>query len=302
MSTGTVAPAFVLKVKSSGGGYFSGGGSRGFGAVTESVFGGGGEQGQQLIETPPPVQEPIPTRTHTQGERHGFILRAQQELNTTENCKVAERGVGSAGQETDYLGSLTSVALSCYQRENGFAVTGTLTPETYAHLIGTPANTGQQNTPIETTEIQTPANPLGALQEKLRALRAQLASLLDQGEQTEEPQQKEKEKEVIPPVTTTYTLGDKSVVIQQAKVLLNASSCKISLQGVDSAGQETNELTQFMVYALRCYQRRNNLPVTGNLDPATWTALTGGEQSQQQQTQTPPVSTPPQEGQHESSP
>ena len=186
-STGTVASAFILKVKSSSGGYFavsgsSGGGSgSGFRAVTESVFGGNEQeqQQQQPIETPLPAQEPTPTRTHTQGERHPFILRAQQELNKTENCKVAESGIGSAGQETDYLGGLTSAALSCYQRENGFAVTGTLTPETYAHLIGAQAGTGQQQqqgTPVEGTE--TFGNPLGALQDRLGVLRSQLASLL----------------------------------------------------------------------------------------------------------------------------
>ena len=85
-------------------------------------------------------------------------------------------------------------------------------------------------------------------------------------------------------------------MIKQAKQILNTTSCKIALTGTDAPGNETNQLTQYTVYALRCYQGRHNLAITGDLTPATWDVLvtepgatqfvgsqTQGQQGQQQQ-------------------
>ena len=199
------------------------------------------------------------TETYTLGDRGAVIQRAKELLNATA-CKISPTGVDSAGNETDVFTQFTVYAIRCYQAQNNLPVTGNLDPATWENLVA-----GQQP------------------QQQTQTLFYELTEVFEPGSPEE--------------ITETYTLGDRNAVIQRAKEFLNATACKIALTGVDSAGNETNELTQFTMHALRCYQRRNDLPITGNLDPATWENLTEGGQSgqqTQQQTQTlPPIESEP---------
>ena len=75
------------------------------------------------------------TQTYTSGDVADEIRYAQILLNRSENCKVAESGPGSPGNETNVFGTKTRNAILCYQREQELTETGTLTPQLYGSLV-----------------------------------------------------------------------------------------------------------------------------------------------------------------------
>ena len=259
----------------------------------------GGQQQQQQ-------QQSLPNRSYSIGDTGPFVLQVQQKLNETTDCQVAESGAGSSGNETQYYGSRTAQAVRCYKIEYlGFAdtpaTTGVLDTQTAAALFGVSVGQwqgGQQqpgNQQTQSTEEEENKKKLlTVLRERLKSLQKKLQDLLDrkQAEQTRggnnESKKTERKKNedntpiytfnnanttTIQGITETYTIGDRNAVIQQAKQILNTTLCKIAPTGTDSPGNETDELTRFTMYALRCYQYHNNLTATGNLTPETYTAL-----------------------------
>ena len=199
-----------ISVRSSGGGGGGGSVSRSIIASVSSIFGGAGtasDAGQQQNQSQNQQQQqqqgqqqqqtgtPLPTQTYTQGDRSAFIQKAQEFLNQTENCQVADTSHGSPGQETQYLGPATVQALQCFQAEQGLPVTGTLTPETYAALANVAAVSGsgtgsgtqqqqqgqegqQQQQGQQTQEPAGSGTNLDDLHNKLAQLRQKLAGLL----------------------------------------------------------------------------------------------------------------------------
>ena len=205
----------------------------------------GQQQGQQQAGT-------LPNRSFSTGDSDPFIQQVQRQLNTT-TCIVAASGVGSAGQETEYFGSLTEAAVKCYQRQymglTGSDITGVLDPATAAHLFGA-SSAGSSSGSVASSGSGTTGSS---------------------GSQ----QQQQQEITEHAPISETYTVGDSNAIIQRAKQILNTTQCKVGIAGQpDSAGSETTTLTQFTANALRCYQRLNNLAANGNLTPETWDALT----------------------------
>ena len=163
---------------------------------------------------------------------------------------------------------------------------------TQGQTAGTQGQTGQQG------QQQTEENDgvINTLQERLVQLRKRLAELVSNQQERSEGDFASRVKsntDVASRVKSntdvasrvggqqgqqitiiqTYTLGDKNAIIKRAKQILNTTNCKIAFTGIDSSGQETNELTRYTANSLRCYQRNNSLPITGNLTPATWDAL-----------------------------
>ena len=202
-STDASPPTASISVKSSGGGGRAGGGSN---TVTAPVWGygdnvvlGSSEEIEEVEETDTvakkivkvPIQKSI-TGTHTSGSTSREVFGVQVLLNQTRNCKVATSGVGSAGNETQYFGSLTKAAIECYQKSKGLSVTGVLTPALYQMLVDD-----------------------------------FLAKSKQQGTQTGEQQQQE-DQSTLP---GTYTLGDANDTILLAKQILNTTKCKIALPG-----------------------------------------------------------------------
>ena len=251
-----------------------------------------------LLGLPFVAQEPTPTRAHIRGERHDFIFRAQQALNKTENCKVATSSFGSAGQETDYLGSLTSAALLCHQQTNGLTATGTLTPETYEHLLGP----SQQNVFVQeqdtfvqepVTRAEVSSGLLDSLLEKLSDMRERLAALLNKkkqegastgesGQPAEGQQQEQQESDgskdvvddgVSATISKTYQPGDSDPEIRDAQILLNRTYCRLATVGAGSPGNETNSFGPKLRAAIICYQTLRGLPTTGILTPELYNSI-----------------------------
>lgn len=69
------------------------------------------------------------TQNRAIGERGGDIRSLQQFLNAS-GFPVAQTGLGSPGEETDYFGLRTSEALDNFQKAQNLAPTGALDLET----------------------------------------------------------------------------------------------------------------------------------------------------------------------------
>ena len=176
----------------------------------------------------------------------GRDVQGLQQFLNQNNCPVSQTGAGSPGQETTYFGQKTRQAVICYQQANGITpAVGFVGPKTRAHLnsrIASPAALGAPLpiTPSLTTSdfpTQTGATP--------RLLTVSTPLTLDH--------------------TTSYTLGDRHPTIREAQILLNKTPCKVATSGAGSVGQETDYLGAKTQQAIRCYQQRNNLPLTGTL-------------------------------------
>ncbi len=68
-----------------------------------------------------------------QGDRAPEVQVLQEFLNSTE-FKVAMRGPGSPGRETDFFGSMTDIAVRRWQTINGLTVDGIVGPITWAAM------------------------------------------------------------------------------------------------------------------------------------------------------------------------
>jgi peptidoglycan hydrolase-like protein with peptidoglycan-binding domain len=58
------------------------------------------------------------------GMSNGDIKRLQQLLNSDPDTKIADSGIGSPGNETEYFGSLTEIAIKKLQSKYGLASEG----------------------------------------------------------------------------------------------------------------------------------------------------------------------------------
>ena len=70
-----------------------------------------------------------------------------------------------------------------------------------------------------------------------------------------------------------YVRGKSAPGIRIVQTALNATSCRVSLVGRGSPGNETEYFGTKTRNAVACFQEREGLPVTGALDTATYTAL-----------------------------
>ena len=103
---------------------------------------------------------------HRYGDSHPEIRQVQVQLNRTD-CKLAETGPGSPGNETDYFGPRTRDAHLCFQSAVGLNQTGHFDPPTRHALFGVPDN-----------ERETPAAK--TVRERSAYLRRHLTALLGQ--------------------------------------------------------------------------------------------------------------------------
>jgi peptidoglycan hydrolase-like protein with peptidoglycan-binding domain len=90
---------------------------------------------EETVTKPAPVSTFLPlTRTLQQGDQNFEVLRLQQFLNSDPETKIAMSGVGSIGQETDYYGSLTVVAVQKFQTKHGIVSSGTSNTTGYGRI------------------------------------------------------------------------------------------------------------------------------------------------------------------------
>jgi peptidoglycan hydrolase-like protein with peptidoglycan-binding domain len=123
----------------------SGGGGSAPGTITFPGSGGGGGGSSSVTTTTPTPTTPattpattpsttptpsgkVPTFSSTRTIRLGMtgadVLALQQILNSDPDTRVASTGVGSSGNETNYFGNLTRVALRKFQAKHGIASSG----------------------------------------------------------------------------------------------------------------------------------------------------------------------------------
>lgn len=79
---------------------------------------------EQAAATPAGTVSPVFTRALSPGNTHRDVKRLQQLLNSDPETRIAETGVGSSGNETEYFGSLTTKAIRKFQVKYGVAGPG----------------------------------------------------------------------------------------------------------------------------------------------------------------------------------
>ena len=206
-------------------------------------------------KTPTPPVAGQFTRNLTIGSQGEEVRRLQQFLNQND-CPVSQTGAGSPGQESTYFGQKTQQAVICYQRANGITpAVGYVGPKTRAH-INSRITPPPATPPIKTPTPQPTGTPvISAPPVQARVTpRTYAAPTLGTSPQ--------------PPNTQEHSLGDRHPTIREAQTLLNKTPCKVATTGAGSAGQETDYFGQRTQQAIRCYQQRNNLPITGTLTDA----------------------------------
>jgi len=136
---------------SSGG---SGGGGGGAPGSVSTGGGGGGGGGSSSTPAPaapattpaPVVAQPSPVallvspvfnQTLKPGMTHADVKRLQELLNSDPDTRIADSGVGSLGNETDYYGSLTTKAVQKFQAKHGVVSSGS--PDTTGYGLVGPA-------------------------------------------------------------------------------------------------------------------------------------------------------------------
>ncbi len=153
-------------------------------AKLNEIFGGGGTVAVSMPTAAPAVSAEISAAFSVGmglGMSNSNIKRLQQLLNSDSDTAVALSGVGSAGQETEYYGSLTGEAVQKFQMKYGVVNSasdvgyGYVGPKTRAKLneiFGsvTPAAPAESssNAPIPATPADT------------SALEAQIQSMIEQ--------------------------------------------------------------------------------------------------------------------------
>ena len=90
-----------------------------------------GSSNTPAVEAEPAMTDSTPTgvsplfdRPLSKGQVHDDVLRLQQILNSDPDTRIADEGVGSPGEETNYFGNLTEKAVQKFQEKYGLATQG----------------------------------------------------------------------------------------------------------------------------------------------------------------------------------
>ena len=281
-------PQSISVKKSSGVGGFRVGSaiSSTFSKVVTQAFGTSEQQPSQRVFVP--TAPTIQLETYTLGDRHPTIKQAQALLNST-SCPVFPSGPTSSDSETEYLGPRTTQALLCYQKQNALAETGTLTPETFTHLIGqralqvsVPTQEGADQRGLKERLIALIAELQERLQDLLKKERAVETAPVPPTPSVpaesptpvvQVPLLTRSGISVPPAIANTFSFGITHPAVRVVQSLLNETSCLVSASGAGSLGSETDYFGFKTDAAIRCYQKLQGVPVDGILTPALYAVL-----------------------------
>ena len=118
---------------------------------------------------------------------HSDIQRLQQLLNTDPDTRIADSGIGSPGNETNFFGSLTEKAVQKFQKKYGVALEGDpgfgfVGPKTRAKLQEVFGGIVPEVSDSQSIEVpsSSSANDTAAVQAQIDAAQTQLNLLLQQ--------------------------------------------------------------------------------------------------------------------------
>jgi len=152
------------------------------------------------LNSTPTITPPIPTptppmmfnRNMWRGLRGNDVKKLQEFLNSDPNTRISESGLGSPGQETNYYGFLTQVAVQNFQCKNGivcsgspdtngYGVVGPKTREKMQEVSSGSGGVGSAPTPASATPpTPTPATSASALQQQIQQMLKQLKVIQEQ--------------------------------------------------------------------------------------------------------------------------
>lgn len=229
------------------------------------------------VDTAGPSSAGVFSRDIGIGSTGRDVQELQQFLNQN-GYLLSSTGPGSPGRETRYFGAKTRETVVRYQQANGITpASGYVGPKTRAFLNSRIASPAVLGVPLPITPSLVTSDFSAQVGATPRLLTVSTPVTPDY------------------PDLATYTLGDRHPTIREAQILLNKTPCKVATFGAGSVGQETDYLGAKTQQAIRCYQQRNNLPLTGTLTDELLSLLRAPNPAPVSQPQPTPQPAQPQE-------
>lgn len=230
--------------------------SGGGGGIVSGGFGGGGGGGGSTASTATtqtpttPATEtatpsstassvsPVFNRALLRGTSNSDIKRLQQVLNSDPDTQVAESGVGSSGNETNYFGSLTERAVQKFQAKYGIVSSGTLETTGYGRLG-----------PKTRSKLAEVFGGTKSVPAQVVATPSEVAI------------------SVSPVFNTSLSRGASNLDVKRLQELLNSDpDTKVAENGAGSPGNETNYFGSLTERAVQKFQAKYGVVSSGSPD------------------------------------